>query len=83
MVPLVSRLSEKYSFNREINDERIKREKILLPVTEEGNIDFAFMTSFMKEVEKDILNTTLKAFGSRLNTNNIEMGGGRMEDVRL
>lgn len=75
MVPLVSRLSEKYSFNREINDERIKREKILLPVTEEGNIDFAFMTSFMKEVEKDILNTTLKAFGSRLNTNNIEMGG--------
>ena len=29
---LISRLSEKYNFNREINDPRIRREKILLPV---------------------------------------------------
>ncbi len=62
MVPIINRLSEKYGFNREINDERIKREKLLLPIDEKGEIDFAFMSSFMREVEKDMLGTTLKYF---------------------
>ena len=75
MVPIINRLSEKYSFNREINDERIKREKLLLPVNDEGEIDFDFMSSFMQEVEADILKTTLKAFKKRLNTNDNKMGG--------
>ena len=75
MVPIINRLSEKYSFNREINDERIKREKILLPVNKEGDIDFAFMSSFMQEVEADILKTTLKVFKNRLNANENKMGG--------
>ena len=52
MIPLINRLSEKYSFNREINDNRIKREKLILPSTDEGEIDFAFMSSFMKGVEQ-------------------------------
>ena len=75
MVPIINRLSEKYSFNREINDERIKREKLLLPVNDEGEIDFDFMSSFMQEVEADILKTTLKVFKKRLNTNENKMGG--------
>lgn len=75
MVPIINRLSEKYSFNREINDERIKREKILLPVNKEGDIDFAFMSSFMQEVEADILKTTLNVFKDRLNANEKQMGG--------
>ena len=81
MVPIINRLSEKYSFNREINDERIKREKILLPVNKEGEIDFAFMSSFMQEVEADILKTTLKVFKDRLNANENKMGGGKMESI--
>lgn len=78
MIPLINRLSEKYSFNREINDERIKREKLLLPVTDEGEIDFQFMSSFMKQIETDILGTTLEAFKNRLNGNilNINKLGG-------
>ena len=52
MIPIINRLSEKYSFNREINDERIKREKLLLPATDKGEIDFAFMSAFMKEIMK-------------------------------
>lgn len=75
MIPLINRLSEKYSFNREINDNRIKREKLILPATETGEIDFTFMSSFMKEVEQDILGTTLKYFKDRLNVNKIERGG--------
>lgn len=65
MIPLINRLSEKYGFNREINDERIKREKLLLPVTDSGDIDFQFMSSFMKQIETDILGTTLAALKNR------------------
>ena len=76
MIPIINRLSEKYSFNREINDERIKREKLLLPVTDKGEIDFAFMSAFMKDVEHNILNTTLKVFKERVIVNKFKWGGG-------
>lgn len=65
MTPMIQRLSEKYSFNREINDDRIKREKILLPVTNNGDIDFDFMSSFMQQIEKDILKQSLTIFKER------------------
>lgn len=80
MIPLINRLSEKYSFNREINDNRIKREKLLLPATEAGEIDFAFMSSFMREVEQDILKATLKAFKDRINVSKTKQGG-KMEEL--
>lgn len=75
MIPIINRLSEKYSFNREINDERIKREKLLLPATDKGEIDFAFMSAFMKDIERNILNTTLKVFNERVSVNKYKMGG--------
>lgn len=81
MIPLINRLSEKYSFNREINDERIKREKILLPVTEDGQIDFIFMSDFMKNIERDILKVSLEKFKKRLNVKKCEIGGGKMEKL--
>lgn len=75
MVPMINRLAEKYSFNREINDERIKREKLLLPVDEKGEIDFRFMSEFMKRVEADLLGTTLQIFRKRASVNKCEWGG--------
>lgn len=83
MIPIINRLSEKYSFNREINDERIKREKLLLPATDKGEIDFAFMSAFMKEVEHNILNTTLKVFKERLNVNKSKLGGVNWKNFLL
>ena len=77
LAPMVQRLSEKYSFNREINDERIKREKILLPVNKDGQIDFDFMSSFMQQVEKDILKTTLSTFKKRIKLSKTSIGGGK------
>lgn len=50
---IVSRLGEKYSFNREINDTRIKREKILLPITSKGEPDYEFMEQFMRHKEQE------------------------------
>ncbi|MCD8296015.1 MAG: restriction endonuclease subunit S, partial [Prevotella sp.] len=62
LAPIVQRLSEKYSFNREINDDRIKREKLLLPANDKGEVDFAFMSDYMKQVENDILKSTIDKF---------------------
>ena len=57
---VVKRLSEKYSFNREINDSRIRREMIMLPVNEKGAPDYAFMSAYMKRLEYDILVAYIK-----------------------
>ncbi len=51
---VISRLGEKYSFNREINDTRIKREKILLPITPKGEPDYNFMEQYMQHKEQKI-----------------------------
>jgi hypothetical protein len=51
------RLSEKYSFNREINDPRIQREKIVLPADKKGQPDYAYMENYIKKLEhKKLLN---------------------------
>lgn len=47
---LLNRLSEKYNFNREINDVRISKEIILLPVDSAGNPDYAYMESYIKNL---------------------------------
>lgn len=47
---LLNRLSEKYNFNREINDARISREIILLPVDSSGNPDYSYMESYIKNL---------------------------------
>jgi len=74
---IANRLSEKYSFNREINDKRLGREKIMLPVDNNDQPDYAFMEAYMKEVEKRLL-TQYKSYltdfhGSELN------GGGNFK----
>lgn len=55
LATIISRLNEKYSFSREINDTRIKKEKILLPITSEGKPDYAFMENYMKQKENELL----------------------------
>ncbi len=52
---LTSRLSQKYNFNREINDRRISREKIVLPVDADGNPDLDFMEEYCKEREEQLI----------------------------
>ena len=48
------RIREKYSFNREINEPRIKREKIMLPITSTGQPDWQFMHDFMKSITENL-----------------------------
>ncbi|WP_026728860.1 restriction endonuclease subunit S [Flavobacterium denitrificans] len=52
---ITKRLSEKYSFNREINDQRIKREKIVLPIDKKGKPDYVYMENYIKKKEYEKL----------------------------
>lgn len=57
---ILGRLEEKYSFNREINDTRIKREKLLLPVDKDGNPNWSYMENFIKNIEQKQIKNILK-----------------------
>ncbi|MDO4563708.1 MAG: restriction endonuclease subunit S [Clostridia bacterium] len=45
---IISRFAEKYNFNREINDLRISREKVLLPTDESGLPNYVYMEQYGK-----------------------------------
>lgn len=63
---------------------RLRKSKIYLPVTKQGEIDFRFMSSFMKQIETDILGTTLSVFKDRLSNNGLninKLGGGNLENI--
>lgn len=67
MIPIIKRLSEKYSFNREITDARILREKMLLPVTAAGEIDFMYMSNYVRKKQNALLEKLLSHYTVRLN----------------
>ncbi|MCK4983646.1 MAG: restriction endonuclease subunit S [Victivallaceae bacterium] len=46
--PVVESMRSKYNFAREINNERLKKEKILLPITNEENPDWGYMEKYIK-----------------------------------
>ena len=75
LATIISRVCEKYGFNREINDDRLKREKIVVPVDEQGNVDYGFMSAFMKQKEIQILKPTIEKLCIHLIHNDITGGG--------
>ena len=60
---MLRRFSEKYNFNREINDPRISREKILLPITSFGEPDYAFMEQYAKNIYRKKIEEYLDYLG--------------------
>lgn len=56
---IIRRLGVKYSFNREMNDARIKKEKIMLPIDDNNEPDYHYMENFMKQLEYKKLNEYL------------------------
>jgi hypothetical protein len=48
---ITSRLGKKYSFNREINDNRIQKEKIMLPINSKNQPDYEYIENYMKKLE--------------------------------
>ena len=62
LAPIISRLSEKYSFNREINDKRIKKELLLLPVDDNANPDWEYMEQCAKSIVQQQLSAYLRYY---------------------
>ena len=50
IVTLCTRLSDKYNFNREINDKRISKERIILPITIYEQPDYEYMEQYAKNL---------------------------------
>ena len=52
---LIFQQKSKYEYGYKFNGERMKRQKILLPVNAQGTPDYAFMESYMKQKEAALL----------------------------
>lgn len=52
--PIIESMRNKYNFAREINNERLKKEIILLPVDSNKNPDLVFMENYIKDLSKNI-----------------------------
>ncbi|NIZ19266.1 restriction endonuclease subunit S [Entomospira culicis] len=63
---LLTRLQYKYSFYREINNTRINKEIILLPVTEDNKPDFEYMTQYTKSKKELMLSRYQKYLLTKL-----------------
>ena len=72
---IMNRLSQKYNFNREINDNRISREKIMLPINADGNLDLDFMEQYIKERESQLAQKCKDYIGE------ISQSGGRCQTL--
>ena len=72
---VTKRLDEKYSFNREINDSRLQKEKILLPANDEGQPDYAFMEMYMKRLEEEKIKKYLNYTNLKISGLNKKLGG--------
>lgn len=57
---LTDRFSKKYNFNREINDARISREKILLPINDKNEPDYEYMEQYIKNLKYKKIQQYLK-----------------------
>lgn len=52
--PILESMKDKYNFAREINNERLERETILLPTDKDNKPDWLFMENYIKELSKKI-----------------------------
>lgn len=52
---LVGRLGEKYNFNREINDARISRERIMIPLSDTGEPDYGYIENYIQQKRSALL----------------------------
>lgn len=59
IITSLKKISDKYSFNREINDTRMSNEKIMLPVNEKGILDLDFMENYIKKIKFNSIIKTL------------------------
>ena len=56
----------KYGYGYKMGTGRLKRQKIMLPASPDGQPDWEYMELYMREIEKDLLCAVLKYFVDKL-----------------
>ena len=68
---VIKQQKDKYAYGYKFNSQRMKRQKVLLPVTNENELDWQFMEDYMKAKEQQILKPTIERLCKRLIYNEI------------
>lgn len=68
---MIRQTCSKFSYGKMGSQESIKRERIMLPVDESSNPDYAFMEQYIKEREQQIIQNYIDYIG-----HNVQIGGG-------
>lgn len=72
---IIHQQKDKYAYGYKFNGQRMKRQKILLPVTSMGVPDWAFMEAYMRQKEQEILKPTIERLCKHLISNQLTRGG--------
>ena len=70
MKSVILKQKVKYQYGYKFNGERMSKQKIMLPIDDSGQPDYAFMESYMKDVEKRLL-TQYKVYLTRIYGSNL------------
>ena len=68
MIAVLQKQKEKYCYGYKLSNERLKKQKILLPIKEDGNINFEFMEMYIKEIREQKLKAYSKFITKELET---------------
>lgn len=72
---VIRQQKDKYAYGYKFNAQRMKRQKVLLPITKENLLDWQFMEDYMKAKEQQILKPTIEKLCKYLIINEIITGG--------
>lgn len=75
LIPSIQKAGQAFAYAKKWRPIRMRRSKLLLPVTSDGTPDWEFMSAFMKRVEQETLLPALRHFKSK-KCNQMLMGGG-------
>ena len=66
LLPILSKLQEKYSYAKQVRPHRLSREIIQLPASPDGTPDWAFMSAYMQGLEREMLREALAYFKGKI-----------------
>lgn len=63
---IILQQKSKYEYGYKFNGTRMKRQKILLPINENGNPDYVFMENYMRKKETELITKYQKYISSKI-----------------
>jgi len=80
--PIIESMKDKYNFAREINNERLKKEKIILPAIDSKNPDWTFMEKYVRDLSEKI-SFNNKLMDSRVIRERIDLKSEKWQEFKI